>query len=121
MNNLAELDKRELAKLGFGQGYVDATGFKPRSVMAAPLFRAEGSLLGVVQIIDSTNASGVFDERDEEAFIRLATHGALAIANIEVTKQAMKKWVFDLDFATKLAICRTSWLTYTTIFPQELL
>ena len=93
MNDLADLNKRELGKLGFGQGYVDATGFNPRSVMAAPLFKAEGTLLGVVQVIDSTSASGVFDERDEEAFVRLASHGAIAIANIEVTKQAMKKWV----------------------------
>jgi Nif-specific regulatory protein len=61
------------------------TGYKTRSVLAAPLRDQEGTIIGVVQVLNA--ARGHFTPADEEYLKRLCAEAALAIENTSLYAQ----------------------------------
>ena len=55
------------------------TGYRTRSVLAAPLIDRDGHVIGVVQVLNARR--GTFAAADEESLKRLAAEAALAIEN----------------------------------------
>jgi Nif-specific regulatory protein len=65
------------------------TGYKTRSVLAAPLVDREGHVIGVVQVLNARR--GAFSAADEEHLKRLAAEAALAIENTSLYPQVKPK------------------------------
>ncbi len=61
------------------------TGYRTRSVLAAPLRDRSGALIGVVQLLNA--ARGAFDADDEARLARLAAEAALAIENTSLYRE----------------------------------
>ena len=61
------------------------TGYRTRSMLAAPLRDREGKIIGVVQVLNA--ARGSFSAPDEEYFLRLCAEAALAIENTSLYAQ----------------------------------
>jgi Nif-specific regulatory protein len=61
------------------------TGYRTRSVLAAPLRDHAGDVIGVIQVLNA--ARGAFDPGDEEYIKRLAAEAALAIENTSLYPQ----------------------------------
>src|SRR5262245_4655188 len=61
------------------------TGYRTRSMLAAPLRDREGTIIGVVQVLNA--ARGTFTPADEEYMKRLAAEAALAIENTSLYAQ----------------------------------
>jgi phosphoserine phosphatase RsbU/P len=60
------------------------TGFRTRSIIAAPILDSSGHLLGVVQSINKTTARA-FDANDESLMTAIASHAAVAIERARLT------------------------------------
>jgi Nif-specific regulatory protein len=61
------------------------TGYRTRSVLAAPLVDRAGAVIGVIQVLNA--ARGAFSAADEEYCKRLAAEAALAIENTSLYAQ----------------------------------
>jgi Nif-specific regulatory protein len=61
------------------------TGYRTRSVLAAPLVDRAGAVIGVIQVLNA--ARGSFSAADEEYAKRLAAEAALAIENTSLYAQ----------------------------------
>src|SRR5213075_2413494 len=61
------------------------TGYRTRSVLAAPVRDREGQVIGVVQVLNARR--GRFDAADEETVSRLAADAALVIENTSLYAQ----------------------------------
>ncbi len=61
------------------------TGYRTRSMLAAPLRDREGNVIGVVQVLNALKGS--FSDADEEYFKRLCAEAALAIENTSLYLQ----------------------------------
>jgi phosphoserine phosphatase RsbU/P len=61
------------------------TGFRTRSIIAAPILDSSGHLLGVVQSINKTSARA-FDANDESLMTAIASHAAVAIERARLTE-----------------------------------
>lgn len=48
------------------------TGYKTTLILSMPICNYEGDVIGVAQIINKTNGSNEFTDRDVEVFQRLA-------------------------------------------------
>lgn len=90
------------------------TGFRTRSILAAPMRNHRGSIIGVVQALNKRGDGG-FTREDETLLIGLATQAAVTVDNsrlfIEVTEanrqlfhtaEQLKHRVRDLDLLLKL-------------------
>jgi signal transduction histidine kinase/putative methionine-R-sulfoxide reductase with GAF domain len=90
------------------------TGFRTRSILAAPMRNHRGSIIGVVQALNKSGDGG-FTREDETLLIGLATQAAVTVDNsrlfIEVTEanrqlfhtaEQLKHRVRDLDLLLKL-------------------
>jgi Nif-specific regulatory protein len=61
------------------------TGYRTRSILAAPLRDREGKVIGVVQVLNA--ARGAFSDSDEESLKRLCAEAALAIETTSLYPQ----------------------------------
>lgn len=60
------------------------TGFKTRSILAAPIFDSAGKVLGVMESINKRNG-GAFDGEDESLMSAVASHVAVAMERARLT------------------------------------
>lgn len=64
----------------FSPAVDQATGYRTLSLLCVPVRQPEGTVIGVLQVLNKL-AGGNFDEEDEELLLALAGQGAAAIAN----------------------------------------
>lgn len=71
------------------------TGYRTRSVLAAPMRGLQGELIGVVQVINKKDAPA-FDREDEELLIAIAAEAANSIMNtrlVEEQRQMLESFI----------------------------
>src|SRR5580658_4644833 len=66
----------------FYTGIDSRTGYRTRSILAAPLRNQRGDTLGAFETLNKH--SGVFNRRDEESLLTLASHAAIAIETAQL-------------------------------------
>ena len=66
----------------FYTGVDDQTGYRTRTVMAAPLHKEDGEIIGAFEVLNKR--AGVFTRHDEEALAALAGHAANAIETAQI-------------------------------------
>lgn len=97
----------------FTRAYDERTGYRTRSILAAPMKNHVGRIFGVVQALNKR--TGEFTPDDEEILAALATqaaisiaHGRLLVSQIEKnkqlvdTKEQLERRVRDLDLLFEL-------------------
>lgn len=65
-----------------------ATGFRSRCSLSLPLVDHQGTLVGVMQLVNKTN--GVFDAEDEALALALAAQCAVAITRVRMTESLVE-------------------------------
>lgn len=72
-------------------GRIDArTGFDTRSVLCTPLVSSRGPI-GVLQVLNKRDGSGLFDESDRDVLRVLAAPTALAVSNAQLIVELMEQ------------------------------
>jgi signal transduction histidine kinase len=99
----------------FQRGWDEVTGYRTRSILAAPMKNHVGRTIGVVQVLNKRGGNGEFSEHDEELLTALATHAAVSIDNSRLflsviqknmqlveTKEQLERKVSDLKLLFEL-------------------
>ena len=73
----------------FNPAFDKRTGFKTRSIVAAPLFDPSGRLLGVVQVLN--RHGGHFAEADKQLLIAIAAQIAFAVENARLSEELLRR------------------------------
>ena len=68
----------------FNSDYDQRTGFRTRSILAAPIIDSAGKLLGILESINKASADR-FDKTDEEMMLAIASHVAVAMERARLT------------------------------------
>jgi signal transduction histidine kinase len=66
----------------FNPAFDKKTGYRTRSILAVPMHDHDGTILGVVQVLNK--ASGPFTEADADLLTSLASQAAIVIDNVEL-------------------------------------
>jgi len=66
-----------------------SSGFKTRSLLAAPMRTPRGEIVGVVEILNKRRRS--FNKEDEEFLAEVATHAALAVEGVREHEAAVRR------------------------------
>jgi sigma-B regulation protein RsbU (phosphoserine phosphatase) len=74
----------------FNSEFDRRSGFRTRSILAAPVLDAQGQLLGVIQSVNKTTAPA-FSVEDESLMIALASHVAVAMERTRLTEFYVEK------------------------------
>jgi phosphoserine phosphatase RsbU/P len=79
------------------------TGFETRSILCAPLM-VQDECIGCLELINKSGGDGLFDERDENILVALASAAALAIHNARmadklIVQERMQK---ELELAREI-------------------
>ncbi len=87
----------------FAQNVDQDTGFETRSILCAPLMVQE-NCIGVLELINKKIGDGLFDKRDENILVALASAAALAIHNARmadrlIVQERMQK---ELELAREI-------------------
>jgi signal transduction histidine kinase/putative methionine-R-sulfoxide reductase with GAF domain len=69
----------------------DLTGYKTRSILAAPMKNHVGRTIGVIQVLNKQHGEGEFSLHDEELLIALATQAAVSIDNSRLFLSVIQK------------------------------
>lgn len=80
------------------------TGFRTRSILAAPLVNPQQTIIGVVQVLNKRD--GVFTARDERLLAALASQAAISIENARLYQQEIQQRVLqrELDMAHDIQV-----------------
>ncbi len=81
----------------FDASWDKKTGFRTRQILAAPIKRRDGGIVGVFQLLNKRE--GDFDKDDEEFLAALSVHAALAVENARLHKSALEKERQDREIA----------------------
>ena len=84
------------APYSYSTSYDKISGYKTTSTLAIPLQTAEGKLLGVIQIINSTDKDGnvvPFSQDDEFLITHFATNAAMALQKAFVTRAMILRMI----------------------------
>ncbi len=97
----------------FSPHWDDISGYRTRSILAAPMKTSAGDTIGVVQVLNKK--VGEFSKIDEELLLALATHAAVSIDNsrlllslrernnqLLLTKEQLEHRVRDLNLLFEL-------------------
>ena len=74
----------------FQRHWDDVTGYRTRSILAAPMKNHVGRTIGVVQVLNK-RGEGEFSQHDEELLIALATQAAVSIDNSRLFLSVIQK------------------------------
>ena len=66
-----------------------SSGFKTRTILAAPLRTPTGEIVGVVQLLNKRNRT--FTREDEEFLVEVGTHSALAVESVRQHEAAVAR------------------------------
>jgi signal transduction histidine kinase len=69
----------------------DVSGYKTRSILAAPMKNHVGRTIGVIQVLNKSRGEGEFSQYDEELLIALATQAAVSIDNSRLFLSVIQK------------------------------
>lgn len=69
----------------------DLTGYKTRSILAAPMKNHVGRTIGVIQVLNKARGEGEFSQYDEELLTALATQAAVSIDNSRLFLSVIQK------------------------------
>jgi len=69
----------------------DLTGYKTRSILAAPMKNHVGRTIGVIQVLNKDRGEGEFSQHDEELLSALATQAAISIDNSRLFLSVIQK------------------------------
>ncbi len=81
----------------FDASWDKKTGFRTRQILAAPIKRRDGGIVGVFQLLNKRE--GDFVEDDESFLAALSVHAALAVENARLHKSAIEKERQDREIA----------------------
>uniref|UniRef100_A0AAG5CWJ9 Phosphodiesterase n=1 Tax=Anopheles atroparvus TaxID=41427 RepID=A0AAG5CWJ9_ANOAO len=68
------------------------TGYKTNIILSMPICNYEGQVIGVAQIINKTNGSPEFTERDVEIFRRYLTFCGIGIQNAQLFEMSVQEY-----------------------------
>jgi len=68
----------------------DLTGYRTRSVLAAPMRNHQGRIIGVIQALNKKSKSN-FTKEDLEILVALATHAAISVDNSRLYLSTLQK------------------------------
>ncbi|XP_047363761.1 cGMP-specific 3',5'-cyclic phosphodiesterase isoform X3 [Vespa velutina] len=68
------------------------TGYKTTLILSMPICNYEGDVIGVAQIINKTNGSNEFTERDVEVFQRYLTFCGIGIQNAQLFELSVQEY-----------------------------
>jgi signal transduction histidine kinase/putative methionine-R-sulfoxide reductase with GAF domain len=99
----------------FRREWDDATGYRTRSILAAPMKNHVGRTIGVIQVLNKHGDEAEFSQHDEELLEALATQAAISIDNSRLflsviqknmqlveTKEQLERRVADLKLLFEL-------------------
>jgi len=69
----------------------DITGYKTRSILAAPMKNHVGRTIGVIQVLNKERGDAEFSQHDEELLTALATQAAVSIDNSRLFLSVIQK------------------------------
>ncbi|NUQ78798.1 MAG: GAF domain-containing protein [Polyangiaceae bacterium] len=75
----------------FQREWDDITGYRTRSILAAPMKNHVGRIIGVVQVLNKHGGTGEFSLHDEELLTALATQAAVSIDNSRLFLSVIQK------------------------------
>jgi signal transduction histidine kinase/putative methionine-R-sulfoxide reductase with GAF domain len=75
----------------FQRTWDELTGYRTRSILAAPMKNHVGRTIGVVQVLNKHAGKGEFSQHDEELLSALATQAAISIDNSRLFLSVIQK------------------------------
>ncbi|MDI1480589.1 GAF domain-containing protein [Polyangium sp. y55x31] len=75
----------------FQRTWDELTGYRTRSILAAPMRNHVGRTIGVVQVLNKHGGKGEFSQHDEELLSALATQAAISIDNSRLFLSVIQK------------------------------
>lgn len=68
------------------------TGYKTHALLSMPICNYEGDVIGVAQIINKTDGSAAFSEKDVEVFRRYLTFCGIGIQNAQLFETSVQEY-----------------------------
>ncbi len=90
----------------FNQSVDHSTGFRTRNMLAIPLIDHEGGLVGVAQVLNSSN--GPFNDQDQEIALGLSAQAAVAIRRGRLMEDRMERERMERDLMAARSIQQSS-------------
>jgi sigma-B regulation protein RsbU (phosphoserine phosphatase) len=78
------------------------TGFRTRSILAAPMFNPQQKIIGVVQLLNKQDGSFTF--RDERLLAAMTSQAAISIENARLYQQEIQQQLINRELETAHAI-----------------
>jgi signal transduction histidine kinase/putative methionine-R-sulfoxide reductase with GAF domain len=75
----------------FQREWDEATGYRTRSILAAPMKNHVGRTIGVIQVLNKQRGHAEFSQHDEELLTALATQAAVSIDNSRLFLSVIQK------------------------------
>ncbi len=75
----------------FQREWDDLTGYRTRSILAAPMKNHVGRTIGVIQVLNKKQGDAEFSQHDEELLTALATQAAVSIDNSRLFLSVIQK------------------------------
>jgi signal transduction histidine kinase len=75
----------------FQRTWDDITGYRTRSILAAPMKNHVGRTIGVIQVLNKERGEAEFSQHDEELLSALATQAAVSIDNSRLFLSVIQK------------------------------
>lgn len=75
----------------FQKDWDEITGYRTRSILAAPMKNHVGRTIGVIQVLNKQRGAGEFSQHDEELLTALATQAAVSIDNSRLFLSVIQK------------------------------
>jgi signal transduction histidine kinase/putative methionine-R-sulfoxide reductase with GAF domain len=75
----------------FRREWDEITGYRTRSILAAPMKNHVGRTIGVIQVLNKQHGQGEFSQHDEELLTALATQAAVSIDNSRLFLSVIQK------------------------------
>jgi signal transduction histidine kinase/putative methionine-R-sulfoxide reductase with GAF domain len=75
----------------FRREWDEITGYRTRSILAAPMKNHVGRTIGVIQVLNKQRGQGEFSQHDEELLTALATQAAVSIDNSRLFLSVIQK------------------------------
>ncbi len=75
----------------FRREWDEITGYRTRSILAAPMKNHVGRTIGVIQVLNKQHGAGEFSQHDEELLTALATQAAVSIDNSRLFLSVIQK------------------------------
>jgi len=86
----------------FNPDFDRVTGFRTRSILAAPMFNPQQKIIGVVQLLNKQDGS--FSFRDERLLAAMTSQAAISIENARLYQQEIQQKLITQELETAHAI-----------------